>query len=174
MATDLSLSSQSRISLMTSGISGLGSVADSYFNTSTQATNYSFQSTQSAQNAEMLLWDARDIIKQGDEAANQIKAQGLQVRGEQRTAMSASGFEVDSGSYQDIIDETDYQIAKNVESVKTQASLQAANKIYESQMATIQSNLQSEMASILQKQAVSSAIGGTLTSVGMFGVGYYG
>lgn len=140
-----------------------------------QAKSYQFQAMQANVNAELLRRDAQDIIQQGYEEENKIRVQGARTVGEQRTAMSASGFEVSSKSYRELVENTNYNIEMNAQAIRKQAMFQSANKETEAKMSNIQADYYKSAAKASKyqanMQALTSGISGALKTAAL---SYYG
>lgn len=120
--------------------------------------SYDFQSWQLNQNAELLRKDAQDILYQSYDNENKVREQGLKVRGEQRAAMSASGFDVSSESYKGIIANTDYNIARNTAAIRKEAMTKYASVNAQADMTDIQADYYREAGSIAKKRAIGEGL----------------
>lgn len=56
---------------------------------------------------------ADQVVRQGDDQANQLHRRGLQVQGSQRSAAASQGIRVDDGSAADAVDQTRYLSAND-------------------------------------------------------------
>ena len=128
--------------------------------------SYEFQAWQMDRNAEILRQDAHDILQQSYDYENKVREQGKKVRGEQIAAMSASGFEVGSESYQGIIGETDANIARNTAAIRREAMTKYAATQAQADMQNIQADYYRKAGKIeksrAKKEAIFSGITGAL------------
>jgi hypothetical protein len=158
------------------GFSAFGDVLDYYSSLSAgkkEAFQLNFQAWQSRQNAEIISFEAQDIVRAGREQENKMREEGLRTRGSQRAAMSASGFEVGSKSYQNIISETDRQIEMNAATIRETTMSAYANKKYQQRIQEIQGDLYEKSASIAKKG--SSGIGSLISAGAKIGtMAYFG
>ena len=120
--------------------------------------SYEFQAWQMDRNAEILRQDAHDILQQSYDYENKVREQGKKVRGEQIAAMSASGFEVGSESYQGIIGETDANIARNTAAIRREAMTKYAATQAQADMQNIQADYYRKAGKIEKKRAKNEAI----------------
>lgn len=121
-----------------------------------------FQSWQASQNAAIIASEANDIIRAGNEQLNKMREEGYRTRGTQRATMSATGFDIKSKSYQNILSETDRQIEMNAATIRENTMSAYANKKYQQRIQEIQSDLYSKSASIAKKS--SSGIGNLISA----------
>lgn len=92
-------------------------------------------------NASLLRNNEFLIEKNFQENINDIQRQGKVFKGGQIEQMSASGFEVSSASYQNLLDNTDFEIAKNVAALKMSEETAKAQNKYNYQMSDLQASL---------------------------------
>ena len=93
---------------------------------------------------------------------NDIQRKGVVFKGQQMEQMSQSGFEVSSSSYQNLLDNTDFEIAKNVAALKLQETTQLSQSKYNQQMSLLQAQLARKSA----KRARTSGIIQGITTLG--------
>lgn len=84
-----------------------------------------FQARQMRLNAAMAEFDARDAIKRGDLGANMARRKGAQIRSAQRAAMAAQGIEVDTGTAQAVVEDTEAAMIEDVVMIKNNAMREA-------------------------------------------------
>lgn len=162
-STGWSLTTQQQVQLGFSAFDDVLNYFSSLNSAQKESFQYQFQSWQSQQNASIYASEAKDVLRQGAEQENQMREEGLRQRADQRTAMSASGFDVSSKSYQDILSETDRQIENNAATIRENTMSAYASKKYQQRMSEIQGDLYSSAASIAKK---SSSSWGSLISAG--------
>lgn len=160
---------------------GLSSIGDFYssittlFGGSLKQNSYNFQAWQSSVNADIARQNARDIIREGEDYLNNIREQGAKTKGAQIATMSASGFEIGSGSYQNILQETDRNIARDTAAVKASFMSKYANQMYEADIQDIQASYYKKAGKLAKQQATNEAIVGGLTGALKLGaLSYYG
>lgn len=125
--------------------------------------SYSFMASQSGMNVDLLRQNAQDILQAGYDYENKVREQGLKVRGKQRTAMSASGFDVNSKSYQDVIGQTDYNIARNTAAIRREAMSKYSAVNMEANLADIQSKLYKQAGKSALYKSIAEGLTGGLT-----------
>lgn len=171
--TGWQLSSGQQVQL---GFSAFGDILDYYSSlnaTRKESFQYDFQAWQAQQNSAILGAEAEDIIKAGNENVNRVKEEGLRVRGEQRVSMGASGFDVSSKSYQNILSETDRQIENNAATIRENTMSAYANKKYQERMTQIQGELYKTASKITKKG--TSAWGSAISAGAKFAaLSYFG
>ena len=103
------------------------------------------------------LMKANDLIiqKTAQDNINEAQERGVVFKGGQIEQMSQSGFKVSSASYQNLLDNTDFQIAKNVAALKMNEELSLIQSKYNQQMTSLQ-------AEIYRKQAKMAKMSGYL------------
>lgn len=170
----LKLTKKQQVQLGLSAYDNFYSMAVSLSGGATRANSYKFQAWQNKVNAELLRLDAEDIIREGDDYENQVRESGLKTRGQQIAAMSSSGFDVDSASYQGIIAETDYNIQRNVAAIRRQTMNKYASTIAQADMQMIQADYYNKAAKIEKKVAKQGAIMSGLMGLAKVGaMGYF-
>lgn len=136
-------------------------------------SSYDFQAWQSNKNAELLRLDAQDILQQSYDYENKVREQGKRVRGEQIAAMSASGFRVESASYQGIIGETDYNIARNTAAIRREAMSKYASVNAKADMENIQADYYKKAGKLVKKRATNEALFSGMTGALKLGALHY-
>lgn len=96
---------------------------------------------------------------------NEAQERGMVFKGGQVEQMSQSGFDVSSASYQNLLDNTDFQIAKNVAALKMNEELALAQSKYNQQMTALQ-------ASLYRKQAKQAKTSGYLQAAATLAKGF--
>lgn len=117
----LTLSNEQALGLQISAFSDFMDVAGSLFGGLAQQRAYKFEASQANQNADILRLNAKDILQASYDYENKVRMEGMRTRAAQRTAMSASGFDVNSTSYQKVIGQTDANIARNTAAIRREA-----------------------------------------------------
>lgn len=97
----------------------------SYLQSQAQLAQSEFQNSMMKQNALESERYAQKMLEQGDIEAKKYKQQGNQLIGRQRAAFGSSGVDVGYGTAKAVQDEARMTIAEDVETIKTNAFLQA-------------------------------------------------
>ena len=104
-----------------------------------------------------------------------MRDEGKRTRGEQRTAMGASGFDVDSASYQGMINETDWNIMNNAMYIREEAMNKYAAAQYQAKASDIQAELNRTAARIEKKTGKQNALWSALSAAAKVGsIAYFG
>lgn len=165
----LKLTSQEKMSLGLDALNDFFSLGIELTGGYMQAYSYNFQAWQNSINADLLRQDARNILTEANEYENQVREQGAKVRGEQIAAMSASGFDVDSESYKGIIAETDRNIARNAQAIRTQALSKYSAVMAQAGLEDVQSDYYRSAAKMSKRQGITNAIYTGLTGAVKYG-----
>ena len=171
------LNTGQKLNLGLSAFSDFMSAFSTYSSANLVQQSYNFQAQQSEMNSALLMQDANDTFREYGNYENQIREQALKTRGAQRTAMGASGFEVTSKSYENLINKTDRRLAENIAAIKTSAISKFATQKMYAEMSGIQADLYREAGQISKKQAKQSAVISGVTgalklgTLSYFGVG---
>lgn len=171
------LNTGQKMNLGLSAFSDFMSAFSAYSSAKLTQESYNFQARQNEINSALLMQDANDTFREYGNYENQVREQALKTRGAQRTAMGASGFEVTSKSYDNLINKTDRRLAENIAAIKTSAISKFATQRMYSQLSGIQADLYREAGAQAKKQAKSSAVISGLTgalklgALSYFGVG---
>ena len=157
------------------GFSAIGDVLNFFSSTDAIKTAKSkeyFQSWISKQNAISLELQSRDIVREGIDYENKMREEGVSVLGKQKTAMGASGFAVESKSYQNILNQTERRIENNAATIRENTMSSYANAKYQQRLSEIQGQLHTQAAKSLK----SSTSYGSLISAGLKGaaLAYFG
>lgn len=118
-------------------------------------------------NAALLAMQEKQVKEIADREAGKIRLQGQKVRGTQRAITAASGVVLGQGSALDIERETEFNILEDIETVKTNAALEAWGYRTNATATLIQGQQQ---AQALRTQGSASLIG----SLGSAGATMYG
>lgn len=160
---------------------GFGAISDFYssFNSiykgSLNQSSYNFQAWQSSVNADIARMNAQNILREGEDYLNSIRERGAKIKGEQVATMSASGFEIGSGSYQNLLKETSRNIERDVAAVKTSFMSKYANQMYEADIEDIQSSYYKKAGKLAKSQGYTEAMFSGLTGALKLGaLKYYG
>ena len=100
-------------------------VGTSILQSQAQLSQSEFQSNMMKMNAREADRYAQRMIEQGDVEVLKYKKQGNQLIGKQRAAYGSSGIDVGYGTAKAVQEETAMTIAQDVETIKTNAFLQA-------------------------------------------------
>lgn len=76
-------------------------------------------------NALLSEWQADDAEMRGEQAANNVRLKGNQVKGAQRAAMAANGVDLSVGSAQRTLNDTDYLTALDAAQLQDNAAREA-------------------------------------------------
>ena len=162
-AKGFELTPEQEFKLELSAQSDFSSIVTTLASGLTKMRSYSFEANQSSYNAEILRQNIEDILQSSYDYENKIREEGLLVRGEQRAAMGASGFDANSKSYQDIIGKTDYKIARNTAAIRREAMTKYAAGMAKSKMTQIQGKMYKKAGKLSVMQALSESVGKGLT-----------
>lgn len=162
-AQGLRLNAEQRTELELSALSDFVSIMGTIGQGIADKQSYSFMASQSGLNADLLRQNARDILQASYDYENRVREQGLRVRGQQRTAMSASGFDVNSKSYQDVIGQTDYNIARNTAAIRREAMAKYSAVNMEANLADIQAKIYKRAGKSSLYKSIAEGLTGGLT-----------
>lgn len=164
-----------QVSLGFSAMNDIFSIFSNINNGNSIAMGYNFQATINQMNAKTIRMDAEGILDYYGRQENIVREEGKRVRGEQRTAMGASGFDVDSASYQGMINETDWNIMNNTMYIREEAMNKYAAAQYQAKAADIQADLNRTAASIEKKKGKQNALWSGLSAAAKLGsIAYFG
>ena len=137
------------------------------------SSKYNMIATINDINANRMAANVEDITRAYDDNLNAVKMSAVQTKGRQIEAMSSSGFKVESGSYVDITNQTDYMASKMAASLTVAYQSQLAENKFQSRILGIQSALNRVNAEIelrLSKQmSKASTIGGAFSVIKSLG-----
>lgn len=137
------------------------------------SSKYNMVATINDINANRMAANVEDITRAYDEELNAVRMSAVQTKGRQIEAMSTSGFKVDSGSYIDITNQTDYMASKMAASLTVAYQSQLAENKFQSRILGIQSALNrvnAETELRLSKQmSKASTIGGAFSVIKSLG-----
>lgn len=164
-----------QVSLGFSAANDLFSIFTSMNNGRSSARQYNFQAIINNMNAQTIRMDANGILDYYGRQENIMREEGKRTRGEQRTAMGASGFDVDSASYQGIINETDWNIMNNAMYIREEAMNKYAAAQYQAKASDIQADLNRTAARIEKKTGKQNALWSALSAAAKVGsIAYFG
>lgn len=164
-----------QVSLGFSAANDLFSIFTSMNNGRSAARQYNFQAVINDMNAATIRMDANGILDYYGRQENIMREEGKRTRGEQRTAMGASGFDVDSASYQGMINETDWNIMNNAMYIREEAMNKYAAAQYQAKAAEIQGDLNRTAARIEKKTGKQNALWAGLSAAAKIGsIAYFG
>lgn len=160
------------LGMVVNAINTLTTAKTNALNYKTSASQASLQSVVSEINAQNLNNSIDIISRNYQNRMNEVRKQNVALRGQQEEAMSANGFEVGSGSYQDILMKTDFETNQTISNLQTALNIDIINTQYQAKNAEIQSKLYKKKSEIDLKMAknetkyggISAALQG-LTSV---------
>lgn len=119
-------------------------------------------------NAEVANMQAKDAINRGNIEAEKQRLKAQQVAGAQRAAMGASGAQVDSGSFADILLDTATTGEKDAQTIRTNAMRQAWGLESQAEIDLYQGK-QAKQAAYMQ--AGGTLLTGTATAASRMGWG---
>lgn len=164
-----------QVSLGFSAANDLFSIFTSMNNGRSSARQYNFQAVINNMNAQTIRMDANGILDYYGRQENIMREEGKRTRGEQRTAMGASGFDVDSASYQGMINETDWNIMNNAMYIREEAMNKYAAAQYQAKASDIQAELNRTAARIEKKTGKQNALWSALSAAAKVGsIAYFG
>lgn len=164
-----------QVSLGFSAANDLFSIFTSMNNGRSAARQYNFQAVVNNMNAQTIRMDANGILDYYGRQENIMREEGKRTRGEQRTAMGASGFDVDSASYQGMINETDWNIMNNAMYIREEAMNKYAAAQYQAKASDIQAELNRTAARIEKKTGKQNALWSALSAAAKVGsIAYFG
>ena len=123
-----------------------------------EAEKLNLQADLTQANNIMLAQNDFTIRQSYDRAINEEQEQGAIHKGEQLSTMSSSGFSVKSESYQNILENTDYNIAKNLEALNMERKSQLIQNEYNMKMNDIQASLYRSQAKAAKKGGYANAL----------------
>lgn len=80
------------------GLQGVGSLVGGWAQAQALSAQADFAVSMAKINQRFAAYRATDVLRQGDQAADRIRQQGLKVQGAQRASAAAQGIRVDDGS----------------------------------------------------------------------------
>lgn len=164
-----------QVSLGFSAANDLFSIFTSMNNGRSSARQYNFQAVINNMNAQTIRMDANGILDYYGRQENIMREEGKRTRGEQRTAIGASGFDVDSASYQGMINETDWNIMNNAMYIREEAMNKYAAAQYQAKASDIQAELNRTAARIEKKTGKQNALWSALSAAAKVGsIAYFG
>jgi len=107
-------------------------------------------------NAAMLAIQEKQVKAIADREAGKVRLQGQKVKGMQKAITAASGIVVNDGTGLDIQGETEYNILEDIETIKTNAALEAWGLRTQATASLIQGQQQAQQ---LRMQGTASLIG---------------
>lgn len=139
------------------------------------ASAYKFQAVINNMNANAIRQDANSILNYYDRQENIVREEGKRVKGEQRTSMGASGFDVGSKSFVNMIDETDRNILDNTLYIREEAMAKYAAAQYQAKAQDIQADLERASAKITKKTSKQNSLWAGLSAAAKIGaISYFG
>lgn len=140
-----------QVGLGFSALNDLFSIFNNMNSGLTESMGLDFQAAINNINAVSMRRDAQGILDYYGRQENIVREEGKRLRGEQRVAMGASGFDIGSKSYQNMVNETDMNILNNTLYVREEAMNKYAAAQYQVKAQEIQANLNSAAADITRK-----------------------
>jgi len=146
---DTSWSAASKIELG----STLLSSTQGWLNSRLGANSLRTQADTYALNATLGNVDAVEAIRIGQENAQIVNLERYKTKGKQLASFAGSGFAVSSGSFGEIVAETESEYKRTMAAIHYEAEGARNAKLFESKMNTIQSNYLRKMAKNRSKYA---------------------
>lgn len=162
-AQGLTLNSSQSLGLQLSADTDFASIMPLIASGFARKRAYSFEANQAQSNAEILKQNVYDILQASFDYENQVREAGIKARGEQRVAMGANGFDVNSKSYQDVINQTDYKIARNTAAIRREAMTKYASGMTQARMMEIQGKMYKKAGKLSAMQSIAESVGKGLT-----------
>lgn len=107
-------------------VAGAGASAYSaYSNSQGAKTAYGAQGQVAENNAQIARWQAEDAIRRGDREASRSRMKTNQTKGTQRAQLAANGVDLGVGSALQMLTDTDYFGAVDVDTIKDNAGKEA-------------------------------------------------
>ena len=173
--SDFVMTLREQVSLGFSAANDIFSIFTSINNGRTVSHGYNFQAVMNTMNANLTRQDARGILSYYGRQENIVREEGKRTRGEQRTAMGASGFDIGSKSYVGMIDETDRNILDNTLYIREEAMNKYAAAQYQAKAQDIQAELNRTAARIEKKSGKQNALWAGLSAAAKMGaISYFG
>jgi hypothetical protein len=138
------------------GLSGLNTIAQASTdaaNSRSASAEFSLIATQNQINSERMINNVDSITSEYSNQLNALKYKQLSTVSEQKEAMSTSGFDVNSGSYVDMINQTNYEASKIAAALTVSYKTDLAENEYQSKILGIQAALNRTKSEIELKRA---------------------
>jgi len=154
------------------GVAGaIGETYSSYRKSAGEAQGYEYQSAVARSNAQVAEWQALDAEERGKLTARNVGVKGRQFLGKQKAAFGARNVAMNEGSALNILADTEYGVAFDVNTAKDNAAKEAW--MFRNQATNYASN-----ANFLQERADAQspfldAAGTALTSGGRVAAHWY-
>lgn len=150
---------------------GVASAWGAYTKAKGERYAYEQQAIVAENNRQYAMWQAADATARGETAAGRHQMKVAQLKGSQRAALAERGIDLGEGSALDIMSDTDYMGAIDVNTIKDNAGKEAW--AYRTQASNYGAN-----ADLLRYRAEStspagSAFGSLLTSAGSVASSWY-
>ena len=164
-----------QVGLGFSALNDIFSIYTSLSNGRGQSNAYEFQAMLNNMNANIVRQDANSILDYYGRQENIVREEGKRVRGEQRVAMGASGFDIGSKTYTKMIDETDMNILNNTMYIREEAMAKYAAAQYQAKAQEIQAELYKKTAKISSKSSKINALLSGISAAAKIGsIAYFG
>lgn len=152
-------------SLSLKGVELAAKAKTDYANGMAESGDFLMKATSNAINSERMLMNIDAITTNFENEANAVRIQNEQLKGKQKEAMSASGFEVESGSYIDYENQADYVASKTIATLNREYMFNVAENEFQAKALSIQSRLEREQSKIAMKNAKRAKTYGTIAGV---------
>lgn len=151
---------QSTIDLASASFKAISSFSSSW----DLAKRYNEQININKKNIDRMKQNIWIITDNMNNAINQTQEQGVMVKGQQLEQMSVSGFKVSSAAYQNMLDNTDFQVARNVAALNREKEIQLSQQKHEIEMTELQNKLYAKERHKAKINAITGAISSFATS----------
>lgn len=143
------------------------------------AFGYDFQATMNNLNADIIKQEASSIFDYYGRQENIVREEGKRQRGQQVVAMGASGFDVRSKTYRDMLTQTDMNIENNTAYIREEAMSKYASSMYQAKQQEIQAGLNRDAARISRSYTKSmsrmnAVLSGVSAAAKIGAISYFG
>lgn len=137
------------------------SVVSSYYGASMQKDAMRHQADLSEINAQISDVAVKQELQRGSEQASQLKLQAANMKSSQKAALAASGVVINEGSAKNILDSTDYMVARDIDTINANAVRAAFGQKTQSMNYRLQAGSQRAGATAISPgmQAATSLLG---------------
>lgn len=144
------------------GLQAVGSAVGGWAQSQALNNQASFATQMAQINQRFAQYRANDLIRQGDQQADQLQKQGQQFQGTQRAAAASQGIRVDDGSAGEQVLATQETTANNQITARNNAWREAYGLQVQSNFAVSQAKLQQSGA---RAAAAGTLLGGTISGL---------
>jgi hypothetical protein len=156
------------MTVMAAGVMAYGQIQQG----KAEKRRWEYQAAVSRNNQKVAEWNAQDAIDRGEIAEKQHRLKVSQIQGKQRSALAASGVEVDSGSSLDVLQDTEYFGEMDALTIRNNAQREAYKYKVNAQNQMAQSGLYSmqgrDALSASKMNATSTLVSGAAKGYGQY------